>query len=262
MRHDEAKQEDRKGEKREGEGKIDEEKKEDTKREQVLSKTLTEVDESKFLTSSFDVDPRAFHSFHKCRNQRCSSLSSDETSHQKESVDRFQHSWIMDEKLSCSTATDVNWLIYVEGQGMFCMLCRKHGTSNCQNKSKKYNLEPALRFKRKAVEEHANTQQHKAAVEGEIISRVSSFEAEIQDIQNTKDEVLYKTFLAMYWLAKEELPNKKFVSLLSMLEQIGIQNVKYFKHRSTGSIREMFLLIGSVLKEKLTKNLSMANSNI
>lgn len=44
-----------------------------------------------------------------------------------------------------------------------------------------------------------------------------------------------------------------------MLEQIGLEHIKYFKHRSTGSIREMFLLIGSVIKEQLTKNLSMAN---
>ncbi|XP_048580041.1 zinc finger protein 862-like [Nematostella vectensis] len=165
----------------------------------------------------------------------------------------------MDEKLSLSTATDVNWLIYVEGQGMFCLLCRKHGTSNPQNKSKKYSLDPAVRFKRAALEDHAQSQQHKAAVEAELLSRVSSFEVAIKEIQSSKDEVYYKTFLAMYWLAKEEMPNKKFTSLLSVLEQLGLDNIKYFQHRSAGSVREMFLLIGSVLKEQLTTNLSLAN---
>lgn len=174
------------------------EQKEVVGKSQVPQETWTETDESKFLASSFNVDSNDIHSFHKCRNKRCNSLSSTETSRLKESVDRFQHSWITDEKLSHSLATDINWLVYLEGQGMFCILCRKHGTSNSQNKSKKFNLEPAVRFKRKAVEEHANSQQHKAAIEGELLSRVSAFQSQINDIENTKDEVLYKTFTAMY----------------------------------------------------------------
>ena len=34
---------------------------------------------------------------------------------------------------------------------MFCFLCRKHGTSNYQNKSKKYNLEPEVRLNEKRL---------------------------------------------------------------------------------------------------------------
>ena len=77
----------------------------------------------------------------------------------------------------------MNWLIYQEGQGMFCLLCRKHGTTNYQHKSKKYNLEPAVRFKRKAVEDHANSQQHAAAVTAELLSSVSTF-AEVKKDRN------------------------------------------------------------------------------
>ncbi|EDO30340.1 predicted protein, partial [Nematostella vectensis] len=225
-----------------------------------VKKAWTAEDESNFLISSFVDDPQVIHSFHTCRSRRCISLRPTEMRRLATgAADRFQHQWIMDEKLSLSTATDVNWLIYVEGQGMFCLLCRKHGTSNPQNKSKKYSLDPAVRFKRAALEDHAQSQQHKAAVEAELLSRVSSFEVAIKEIQSSKDEVYYKTFLAMYWLAKEEMPNKKFTSLLSVLEQLGLDNIKYFQHRSAGSVREMFLLIGSVLKEQLTTNLSLAN---
>ena len=53
----------------------------------------------------------------------------------------------MDDDQTYSSNTGVNWLIYKEGQEMFCLLCRKHYTSNNQNKSKKYNVEPAVRFK-------------------------------------------------------------------------------------------------------------------
>lgn len=164
----------------------------------LVQKQWTEKDELMFLRSSFDIDSHAIHGFHKCRSQQCHFLNSAEKDSQKESVDRFQHSWIMDKKLSYSSSIGVNWLVYIEGQGMFCILFRKHGTLNHQNKSKKFNLDPAVRFKRKAVEDHANSQQHKAAIEGELLNRVSSFQSEINEINNSKDEVLYKTFLAMY----------------------------------------------------------------
>ena len=99
--------------------------------------------------------------------------------------------------LTYSSNTGVNWLIYQEGQGMFCLFCRKHGTSNSQNKTKKYNLEPAVRFKRKAVEDHANSQQHAAAITAELLSRVSTFEEEVSKIEDAKDEVYYKALLTM-----------------------------------------------------------------
>lgn len=111
----------------------------------------------------------------------------------------------MDDNLTYSGSTGVNWLIYQERKGMFCLLCRKHGTTNYQNKSKKYSLDPAVRFKRKAVEDHANSQQPAAAVTAELLSRVSTFEEEVRKIQDSRDEVYYKTLLAMYWIAKEEI---------------------------------------------------------
>ena len=66
-----------------------------------------------------------------------------------------------------------------------------------QNETKKYNLEPAVRFKRKAVEDHANSQQHAAAITAELLSRVSTFEEEVSKIEDAKDEVNYKTLLTM-----------------------------------------------------------------
>ena len=70
--------------------------------------------------------------------------------------------------------TGLNWLVYVEGRGMFCLLCRKHDTTN-QNKSTKFNTEPAVHFKRKSIEKHSTSQQHKAAVSSELLSHLSVF---------------------------------------------------------------------------------------
>ena len=141
---------------------------------------------------------------------------------------------------------------------MFCLLCRKHDTSNNQNKSKKHNVEPAVRFKQKAVEDHANSQQHTAAITAELLSRVSTFEEEVRKIEDVKDEVYYKTLLTIYWIAEEEISNKKFTSVLELLQQVGLEDIKYLKHRSAGSVREMFLLIGSVLKAQLIHDISKA----
>ena len=164
----------------------------------------------------------------------------------------------MDDDQTYSSNTGVNWLICKEGQGMFCLLCRKHDTSNNQNKSKKYNVEPAVRFKRKAVEDHANSQQHTAAITAELLSRVSTFEEEVRKIEDVKDEVYYKTLLTIYWIAEEEISNKKFTSVLELLQQVGLEDIKYFKHRSAGSVREMFLHIGSVLKAQLVHDILKA----
>jgi len=61
--------------------------------------------------------------------------------------DRFQHQWILDEKLSHCSKTGINWLVYKEGSGMFCILCRKHDVANVENRSKKFNNEPAVCLK-------------------------------------------------------------------------------------------------------------------
>lgn len=47
--------------------------------------------------------------------------------------------------------------------------------------------------------------------------------------------------------------------MAGLLEQLGIEDIKYFQHRSAGSITEMFLLLGSVVKAELVKDISRAS---
>ena len=143
---------------------------------------------------------------------------------------------------------------------MFCLLCRKHNVANTKNKTKKFNLEPAVRFKKKAVEENAKSHQHSAAISAELLIRVSTFNEEIKRKEKTRDDVYYNTFLAMYWLAKKEIANKKFGSLLELLELVGIKDTRFFQHRSTGLVREMFLLLGKVVRDTVTKPFSDVRS--
>ena len=64
----------------------------------------------------------------------------------------------------------------------------------------------------------------------------------------------------MYWLAKEEVANKKLVSLLKLLKQVGLEDMKFFQHRSQGSIREMFLLLGHTVKAQMIRKVSEGSS--
>lgn len=140
--------------------------------------------ETKFLTLSFTstTENLVLHSFFKYQNSRYNSLSSVEVSRLKnKSGDKFQHHWIMDESLSFCKKTGVNWLIYLGGDGIFLFaLYRKYNSSNSQNKRKNVNVQPLVSYKRKTVEDHANSQLHKNAVMAEILSRMYIFHKEIE----------------------------------------------------------------------------------
>lgn len=225
----------------------------------TASQAENEENEAKFLRSSSGPES-VVHSFYKCKSRSCSSISSSEQDRlARRSDDKFNHHWI-NEKMTFCSKKGYNWLLHEEGQGMFCLLSRKHNVANTKNKSKKFNMEPAVRFKKKAVEEHANSQQHSAAITAELLSRVSTFNEEIERKEKTRQYFYYNTFLAMYWLAKEEIANKKFGSLLELLEQVGLKDMRFFQHKSAGSVREMFLLLGKVVRNTVTNPFSDVRS--
>lgn len=117
-----------------------------------------------------------------------------------------------------------------------------------------------MRLKRKAVEDRANCQQHKNAVMAELLSRTSYFQKELDRKETIKDSVYYNALLTMYWLVKEEVANKKIVSLPKLLKQLGLGDMRFFQHRSQGSIREMFLLLGHTVKAQMIKKVSEGSS--
>jgi len=139
------------------------------------------------------------------------------------------------------------------------MICRTHDTLNPQNKSKKFNSEPSIRYKRKTVEEHSSHQQHVAAIEAELLSRVSVFHHQVNYWEEVKEGVYHEDFHTLYWVAKEELANCKFVRPLEVVEELGVSDIKLFQHRSSGSVREIFLLLGKIIKEQVVKRVLKSN---
>ena len=120
-----------------------------------------------------------------------------------------------------------------------------------------------MTYKKSALvgkEGHSSSQQHEMAIEREHNKRVSYFHKEFETNQQSRDSVLYNAFLSAYWLAKEEIANGKFTPLLKLEEILGVPEIHCFEHRSQGSERELFLLLGQVLKNDVLTKVKAANS--
>lgn len=55
----------------------------------------------------------------------------------------------------------------------------------------------------------------------------------------------------MYWLAKEGVASVKIITLLNLMEKVGLNDMKYFQHRSRASLREVFNTIGKQAESEL-----------
>ena len=74
------------------------------------------------------------------------------------------------------------------------------------------------------------------------------------------ESMLEKTFTAIYWLAKEEIPNQKLISLFSHLENLGASELKYFQHRSKPSVCKMFITLGESVQEIMLERIRRTKS--
>ena len=61
-----------------------------------------------------------------------------------------------------------------------------------------------------------------------------------------KNTVLSKLFNKLYRIAKEEIANKP-TSLITLLERLGLEEMKQLRHISQGSIRKVFFFLGKAL---------------
>ena len=105
---------------------------------------------------------------------------------------------------------------------MFCSLCRNYDVKQ-NNGQKVWNSVANIRCRTQTVNDHfrKETSMHQEAVRANNRKKSSYFDREEQRKINTlKNEVYYKVFTSLYWLAKEEMPSSKINSLLIQLEQM------------------------------------------
>ena len=130
-------------------------------------------------------------------------------------------------------------------------LQQTHNTKNLhvRNNSDTWNATPLIRFWRSFIAKHFATKQHKDAIQSGILQRVSSFQKEYKGKRDLNDVMLKKAFTAVYWITKEEIASVKLVSLLQLLENLGVSQLRYLSQISRPTVKEMFLIIGEVLEE-------------
>ena len=161
------------------------------------------------------------HSQYTCTKKSCLNLSPQEVKRLKTggAKDRFQHQWVLDPNVAYCKKTGYFWLLYEEVVGMFCLLCKKHNAA-------------------------------------ELTRRSSAFHKQVEQREQSRDNVYHNAFLTLYWLAKEEMPNKRFTSLLDL----GQVDMKFFQHRSAGAVREMFLLLGQMVQSDVVEKIKHAST--
>ena len=141
---------------------------------------------------------------------------------------------------------------------MFCLLCRVHNTKNKFNKQNTFNLAPSTNFKHSAVSDHAKASGHVSTILCELERRNSSLAQQHKVAHGVTDKITYNAFLTSYWLGKEEVANRKLLSLIDLQKHIGVTEMNDFKNTSERSQREMRLLLGQLIKEKLIQRIKDA----
>ena len=84
--------------------------------------------------------------------------------------------------------------MFVKGEGMYCLICKKYKRANQQNKSKVFNEKPSARYKTTAFNEHGQSRKHSAAISCKMMNRVSVFQKELDERQKVNDSVFFKAF--------------------------------------------------------------------
>ena len=83
-----------------------------------------------------------------------------------------------------------------------------------------------------------------------MLSRVSQFHKEVTKKEKVKDAVLLNAFLAAYLLAKEDIANRKFSSLINLFKIVSPENMKYRTYSATSRDPKL-----------LTQKINLINTN-
>lgn len=148
-----------------------------------------------------------------------------------------------------------HWLRYVEGQGMFCLLCTKFKKSsfNCTF----WTSTPCSRLRLQSITTHENSSAHKDAVKLELASQ------ETRDIVSAINppiprKGIYQAFSCLYFLAKQRIAHTtNYEPLLDLLQTLGLQTksdlhvAKNATYLSDKSIQEMLYVLSEVIEQSI-----------
>ena len=199
-----------------------------------------------------NLEPKQIHNFYFCSDRNCKDICLEDSAKMKKN-NKFQHNWLFDASYGRCPTTKKWSLVYIDGHGMFCSLCRKYDVK-MNNALKTWNCIPNVRCRTDTISSHFTnkTSIHHEAVTANRRRSTSYFDKEEENkITSLKNDVYFKIFQALYWLAKEEMPSSKINSLLTLIENMGVSEIKYFETRSEPTLRKMLILIAQTIVDDL-----------
>ena len=127
-----------------------------------FEKTSDQVQIAEIYKQFPDAPPSKLHHYMLCMQKHCTDISNEE--HNRIKVERnrekFHHSWLGNKSISFCQQTAMFWPVYIEGEGFYCLLCKKHQTANAQNKEVKFTMEPSVRIKEQSLKSHVECSAH------------------------------------------------------------------------------------------------------
>ena len=229
---------------------------------------LAKLIETAFLnhfTSQGGVLREHIHNYYICKLRNCTDISAEDQTKMKKD-NKFQHKWLTDPDIALCKETRIWSLCYIDNKGMFCGLCRIHNTCQPSNNSKVWNTEANIRCRSGTVKGHLlqaskrSITMHGIATSLEKSKYSSYFVTKEKERENYINSSYLAVFKALYWLAKEEVANAKTVSLLGLLEELGVKEVDAFTTRSESVLRKMVVLIANTITEKIVKKIKKSEA--
>lgn len=90
------------------------------------------------ITNSFteEQQTKKIHHYILCKKRDCLGVSQEERARIKTTKKKqmFNHSLIFNKDLAYSPKVQMWWLVYIEGEGQYCLICKKFDSKNPQNK--------------------------------------------------------------------------------------------------------------------------------
>ena len=149
-------------------------------------------------------------------------------------------------------------VIYIEGKGMLCGLCRMTNTLQPSNNSKVWNSKgSSTRFRTEVVRDHFSKTRdiktkHGGAISIERIRRGTYF------VEYEKTEEMFvhwKSDVRFILALRGKSAPLQINLLLELAESFGVEKVATFKKRSNSVLKELLLILSSEVKEKLLKRI-------
>ena len=211
-----------------------------------------------------ELQESAIHNYYFCLTRsKCDICELDKQEMTKDK--KFQHKGLFDSELAKCSATEIWFLVYIDGKGMFCSLCHCTNMLQPSNESKVWNCEPNVRYRPDNVRNHmypsidAARTLYGDAIQSELLFMSSFFVTKEKEIADQCNGVLTKVLYLIYWLCKEEVAHSKLNSILKLLEIVGLTDIKDFTKRSNTVLKELFLTLGDQLMEDIIQEIKKSN---